>query len=459
MGLITTNHFGNILGAIVLLWIAIGIGCQPDASTPKEAPSIKPVKKKKSGRPPGRWLRVENRIHAEKKLSSHQKSVIKQLNAIGYLQGSVEAKAKKGVTIYDEKRASPGYNFYISGHLPEATLIDMEGNVLHRWHYAFRSIWSKREIKKDSRRMLFWRKAYLFENGDLLAMHEGYGIVKLDKNSKLIWAQRLPAHHDLQVMPNGDIYVLTSFAHMVERVDKKTPILEDYISILSSNGEEKERISLLEIFENSAQEHSWVVASKEFWKKEKRRKAVHPNTDIFHTNTLAVLDGSIADKSRSFKKGNVLLSMCHLDMIAVVDLKMRKVVWSLKDVFGLQHDPSITSTGKILLFNNFFKVKPRRSSAMIIDPVSKKTEWQYSGSKGDVLFSKTCGTTEYLPNGNVLITETDNGRALEVTRDKKVVWEFYNPHLAGENNEYIASLFELIRLPQDFDISWAKGKK
>ena len=31
-----------------------------------------------------------------------------------------------------------------------------------------------------------------------------------------------------------------------------------------------------------------------------------------------------------------------------------------------------------------------------------------------------------------------------------MVWEFYNPHRAGERGELVAVLFEMLRLPADF---------
>jgi hypothetical protein len=52
-----------------------------------------------------------------------------------------------------------------------------------------------------------------------------------------------------------------------------------------------------------------------------------------------------------------------------------------------------------------------------------------------------------LPNGNTLITESDRGRAFEITRSGRVVWEYYNPARAGERKELIATLFEVVRIP------------
>jgi len=37
-----------------------------------------------------------------------------------------------------------------------------------------------------------------------------------------------------------------------------------------------------------------------------------------------------------------------------------------------------------------------------------------------------------------LITESDGGRILEVTRHRKTVWEFVNPVRSGEENDRVA---------------------
>ncbi|MCP3986249.1 MAG: hypothetical protein GY723_17865, partial [bacterium] len=55
-----------------------------------------------------------------------------------------------------------------------------------------------------------------------------------------------------------------------------------------------------------------------------------------------------------------------------------------------------------------------------------------------------------------LITESDGGRAFEVTADQRIVWEYYTPYRAGENGEYIATLAEVVRLPLDFPVDWLR---
>jgi hypothetical protein len=317
--------------------------------------------------------------------------------------------------------------------------MDMEGRVLHRWSYGFWDIWPDFPFRR-ARNTRYWRRAHLFENGDILAIYEGIGIIKLDKDSNLIWARLVRAHHDLDVMSNGDICVLTRKARIVPHLHPRNPVLEDFISILGPGGKEKKRVSLLTCCENSQYADTLL-----------RDRRLHG--DIFHTNTVQVLDGRIADLLPAFARGNVLTCLRHLDAIAVVDLEQEKLVWVYQGAFSQPHDPKVLENGNLLLFDN--RGQDGQSGVMEFDPVSKEMKWLYRGTPEAPFYSRTCGTADRLPNGNTLITESDNGRAFEVTPDKTIVWEFYNPHRAGENDEFIATLFELVRLEPDFPIDWA----
>jgi hypothetical protein len=88
------------------------------------------------------------------------------------------------------------------------------------------------------------------------------------------------------------------------------------------------------------------------------------------------------------------------------------------------------------------------------DAQTRGTLWEYSGERDGPFRSRSCGSVQRLPNGNTLIVESDNGRAFELTPDKRIVWEFVSPHRAGERGEYVATLFDLVRLPPDFPTGW-----
>jgi hypothetical protein len=412
----------------------------PAIGDPVPAPEVHAAERPKLAEArelPGRF-RPARRKAASTPQSEEQNRRIEQLEAIGYLSGSQPARGA-GITIHDPEQAYAGLNFFTSGHMEGALLMDMGGEVLHEWHYRFPDAFEKDPSPLSGKRRDWWRRAYLFPNGDVLAIITDSGLLKIDRNSRLLWAKAIHAHHDLAIAPNGDLYLLTRRVHVVPRVNEEQPIVEDMVAILDFEGNEKRRFSLLEAFENSEFADVW-------------RESGRTSGDLFHTNSIELLDGSVADANPAFAAGNLLISVFHLNAIAVVDPGREKVVWVHTGRYRQQHDPKILPNGNLLLFDN----RGRRGSSAILEfePRTMALVWKYRGSRRQPFFSKTCGTSERLPNGNTLISETDFGRAFEVTPEGEIVWEFYNPHRAGEDDQFIASLPELIRLPPDFPGEW-----
>jgi hypothetical protein len=388
--------------------------------------------------PPGRWRKA--RGMPGQALTQEQAREIARLSSIGYLSGYHPAPGVAGVTQHDADRSFEGLNFYTSGHCACAALMDMDGQVLHEWRLDFLDAWPEETELAKQDGAEYWRWAHLFENGDVLAIFEGLGLVKVDKDSRLIWKHLGGEHHALQVMPDGTIYTLTRRAHMVPSVNDKMPILEDFITILDADGNVLRELSIVEAFRNSP-----FSATPD-------ARDMPPRGDIFHTNAIEVLDGSFADRIPAFKRGNVLISLRQLSTIAVVDLDAEKVVWVASGLWCEQHDPRVLPNGNIMVFDN--KGANGRSRVVEFDPVAREIEWTYGGDRATDFFTKMCGTNRRLPNGNTLITESDYGRAFEVTPDREIVWEFVNPHFAGRDANLIATLFDVVRLPPDFPTDW-----
>jgi len=413
---------------------AKGVAAPPDAGVDSSGTSFERVQRLA----PGPWRRLRS---GRPGLTPAQQALIEKLEAIGYLAGTKPAGEDGGVTTYDEDRCWTGLNLCTSGHGPVAYLMDMDGEVLHRWTMAFDEVWPDRPVPKHPVARLkttYWRRVRALPDGGLLAIFEGLGMIRLDAQSNLLWESSRGEHHDLQVLDDGRIVTLTREAHVVPRIGE-APILEDFVEILDADGNLLRKVSLLECFENSD--------FTELWRTEDPLRG-----DIFHTNTVHVLDGSVADVAPAFTRGRILTSMRKTDVIAVVDLDERRVEWARRGVSRAQHDPRITPEGGLLLFDNLGA--GTRSTVREFDPATFDTIWEFSGTEGDPLVSGTCGAAQRLPNGNTLVTETDGGRALEVTREGDVVWEYVNPHRAGDEDEFIAALFEVERLPAGFGEEW-----
>jgi len=392
--------------------------------------------------PEGRW-RMARSEHREA-LTDAQRAEMERLNSIGYLSGSQTAPDVSGVTIHDPARVEPGVNFVLSGHRPGAALIDMDGRVLHEWSLSYTDVWGSDAEEADEENAQYWRAAHLFENGDVIAIFEGLGMIKVDAGSNLIWSHDNHAHHDLQVLDDGRICTLTREAHIVRRINPNTPILEDFVEILDAEGNSLQRVSVLEAFENSAYSNAPGVLGM-------RRIG-----DIFHTNSVEFLDGSLADRLAAFKKGNVLVSLRKLSIVAVIDLDREEVVWAMSGLWKAQHMPRMIPGGTMMVFDN--SGNDGRSRIVEFDPVTQAIEWVYKGESPEDFYTQMCGANHRLPNGNTLIVESDYGRAFEVTASGETVWEFVNPERAGRKNELIGTLFDVRRIPSGFPMSWASGR-
>ncbi len=140
------------------------------------------------------------------------------------------------------------------------------------------------------------------------------------------------------------------------------------------------------------------------------------------------------------------MSIRELNAVAVIDLDMPRVVWLWgPNNTARQHSARILDRGTIILFDNGVD----SSRVIEVNPATYDIVWEFPGDSNFRFFSETVGSGQAVPNGNVLITDTHGSRAFEVTRDRRIVWEWRSPHRTGRSGELVASLFPMTRVDRD----------
>jgi hypothetical protein len=371
--------------------------------------------------------------------------LIEQLGAIGYLAGSEPAGAPSGVVAHDPERVEPGLNLLTSGHGPVALLMDMKGEVLHEWRAEFAQVFPQhpdRDRAMEPHRN-FWRDAVLFPNGDILVIWELFGLFKLDRDSRVLWAVAEHVHHDLVVTEAGEIAHLQAERKMIPGIAERRAI-EDYIVVRDEGGRELRRLAMSDALRNV----DWLGLRRAFWARALTRDYGLKSKglfDPFHTNSLRLLSALEATRlGESSRAGDALVSFAMLDTIAILDMETGTTRWWQQGPFGMQHQPQPTPDGGIILFNNFLTAE--RSSVVTLDPKTHQVIREYTGPEAEPLYSRRSGRVQVLPNGNVLIVETDGGRALEVTPADELVWQYRSPYRAGKNRDLVANLYSLDRV-------------
>jgi hypothetical protein len=208
------------------------------------------------------------------------------------------------------------------------------------------------------------------------------------------------------------------------------PIEEDFVSILSPDGEELRRVSVLECLVRSDYFPLLAGARKQ--------------GDLLHANTIERMDGRFADRHPLYAAGNLLVSLPTINTVAVIDIERETTVWALAGMWKFQHQPTILADGHLLVFDNLGEYGASR--VLELELPGQTVTWAYRGEPGRRFSSNFLGSAERLPGGTTLITESAAGRAFEVTPEGERVWEYVNPHRAGDDGELIATLLEVVRI-------------
>lgn len=376
----------------------------------------------------GLWVGL---IHGPvpKRMDTSRRPVpLEELLTLPYLSGEPDtAGGKRGVVQHDPERAFAGWNLYNSLRENQAFLLTMDGDLVHRW-------------STDTGP---YHHVELLPNGDLIAMIKDKKLIRMAKDSRILWEFEALVHHDTWVdRSSGDILVLISRPRRIPARHKTIPIMVDLVTVLSEDGRVKYEVDLFKAIESSP--YAYLIPDvKGIRRKVEGVKAF----DVLHTNHVEMIESDSAKMPDVFKAGNLLVSIRNLNSIVVVDPERVEVVW----LWGpnnliRQHHSVLLPSGNIMVFDNGIS----QSRVLEIDPAAgNEIVWQY-GPRED-FFSVVRGSNQRLANGNTLITESVTGRAFEVTPSGEIVWEFFNHDLDREGIR--GSIWRVTRVnPEDYPV-------
>jgi hypothetical protein len=352
-----------------------------------------------------------------------------------------------GVLVYRRDEAYPGFNVYCAAVAPEVLLMDMEGNIIHKWTYV-----SGPDDVSDH--------AIVLTNGDALVIDKFNYLLRLDWLSNVIWRRKVVAHHDVALAPDSTFYLISLEGVKHRGLIVRSPMIvqlgwngEDIAewSAYDHLGEIKQvfdRRSFLDTILDSMLVHSdWLEVYKSI---AERREAIivkgrGVQYDLFHLNTITILpDTPLGKEDRRFRAGNLLICFRNVNQIGILDRDTKEPLWAWGEgTLEWPHHPTMLDNGNILIFDNgSFR---KYSRVLEIDPVTETIVWDYVGDPPESFFSYGRGSAQRLPNGNTLVCEGDRARVFEITSDGEVVWEWVNPRTKDGRR---VKIYRMMRLPQ-----------
>ncbi len=349
---------------------------------------------------------------------------VDRLRALPYLGYSKQkGDERQGVVLLDRQRSYPGYSLYSNHSLCLAELIDWRGRVVRSWKEERCQRWANCELLPDGDLLVVGVDA--LESDERQHNLDQRYLLRLSWQGDVVWKRYFPVHHDVELTPGGNLLALAMRYRRIPAVHPTVDVRDHLLSLLTTDGELLEEVSLYDLFDASA-------ASFQLQEVKPRTKRGQEEIDLFHANSVEWMrHRHLEQRDPLFAPGNVLISIRHQDMIAVFDWERKRLVWAWGqgEISG-PHDATVLENGHFLLFDN--GLGRGWSRVLEIDPITKTIVWEYRAPDPSDFFTASRGSNQRLPNGNTLITNSDNGQVFEVTADGQVVWEFLNTHLNQE---------------------------
>lgn len=362
--------------------------------------------------------------------------------------------AGDGVVVHEPARVEPGPTLLAGlwGETLGFRLVAMDGSPLHAWDISLNEIFPDQSHLPEPRHDwdTLMHGMHIFANGDIVFNFEGIGVARIDACGDVVWRRPNYAHHSVFVDETGAIWVSAAAGHGALRNDLPgiaTPVYDELIEKLGPDGETLRRISVLDAIYASGREGLLLARGKD--------RNVHEaanGADLVHLNDVEVLTPELAEAfAPLFAPGDIMISLRNVNAILVLDGGTTAVKWSMSGLFLAQHDPDFLPDGRIGVFDNRrfdgnrAGLEPQ-SRILLIDPASQVVEIAYGRDASEAFYTARMGKQQFLANGNILISESQTGRVLEVTPDGAVVWAFVNRW----DEAHTAWLVEGQRLPPDF---------
>ena len=314
-----------------------------------------------------------------------------------------------GLIHYNPQLSYPGYTLF-TADLDKAWLIDMHGKFVHRWQCS-----------------LGITNAELLPNGHLMALAmpsenvagqrglngQAAACYELDWDGNIVWRYDDPwIHHDYQRLPNGNTLIV-KWVPLPKRLVRK--VKGGY-----NDDADDPNLMLGDVVLE-------VTPAGEIVKEWKSWDHFDPATEIICPLDHR-MEWSHCNSISATPTGDWLLSFRRISMVGEVSAKSGKFKWKWSGVTGHQHDAKYSSPDTITVFDNgVHRRSIDFSRAIEINAKTREIVWEYADDPPFSLYTFMGGSVDRLPNDNMLICESAKGQFFEVTRGKKVVWEYINP--------------------------------
>jgi hypothetical protein len=309
-----------------------------------------------------------------------------------------------------------------------ADVTTLDGRKLHTWHLDWYDIWPDAthipgRLRPRSPPGTLIHGSALLDSGDLVFNFESLGLVRVGRRGEVRWRLPYQTHHTVHLHDDGNLWVCGQIEHTKPDPrfpNRVPPFEEDTVIVVSPEGRILEEWSVLDLLNREGLTGLLYLGTLD-------NVDTKVGLDLTHLNDVEPFPETMTPGF--FKPGDVMISLRNLNAIVVFERASRKIKFLSIGRVIRQHDPDFLDGNRISVFdnnNNEAVGAAMRSRIVIITAPANTLEVYFEGSPRLPFFTETMGKHQWLPNGNLLITEGNFGRAIELDPERKPVWSYVN---------------------------------
>jgi hypothetical protein len=306
-------------------------------------------------------------------------------------------------------------------------VIKNDGSVIHKWNIEWFDYWDNSDhlherVAPKERPGTHIHGIHLFDDGSIVFNFEHCGLARVDAYGALIW--KLPISSDHSVFFDGSIIWVCAQRYHDEPMKNYpnfiAPFIEHFVVKISTDGKILDELSVLELMYNHNLEGLLYNTNQ-------ANEHTKRNWDVLHLNDVEPFPEGMA--SGFFSYQDVMISLRNINTIIIYNDSTKIIKDVITGGFVRQHDPDFIDGNHISIFDNYNigSSNPSRQSRILIKSyLDNQISEYYKGSEDNPFNTNIMGKHQWLENGNLLITESMQGRAFEVNPKKEIVWEYRN---------------------------------
>lgn len=322
-----------------------------------------------------------------------------------------------------------------------AWISDRAGKVLHSWEVDLDELWSGLSgIAGDVNRLsLYPVGMVLGDERSLVVSFQGrethpvhIGIVKLDRDGRILWKRFDRSHHWPTVDAAGRIYTPASapvrdMKHVgTSRVNVKCATGEGYadsIRVLSPEGQPLRELPLIDNFVKSGYAGLFYAL----------RDGCNPT----HLNSIALASPEVAKAIPGAAAGDFLVSLRETSAVALLDGKTAAVKYLVSGRSAAQHAAQFLPDGSVLALDNLGGERSLGGTRVVrIDLVTGRSQTVFPKDSAQGLLpvqTDTAGQISVSADGKrALVAITHQGRVVEIdVASGAPLWVYENTHDIG----------------------------